>query len=90
MNTPHRHGGSPIRDFKRFGLKEGQIIDFSVNLNALGPPAIIRERWDELLAEIGLYPDIEGRGICEYSQKKLGLPPENLLAGNGNSTPCSG
>ncbi|MFH1489156.1 MAG: threonine-phosphate decarboxylase CobD, partial [Pseudomonadota bacterium] len=72
-------------DFARFDLQETPVLDFSVNLNPLGPPAIIKDRWMEWVDELQNYPTIEGEGAARYYREKFGLPPENCLAGNGST-----
>ena len=81
----YRHGGSPESDLKRFELAGRQVLDFSVNLNPLGPPEIVRVNWMETFNHIKDYPDIEGEGVSHYYQKRFGLSPNNILAGNGST-----
>lgn len=81
----HRHGGSPGLDFERLGLPERPVLDFSVNLNPLGPPQIVKEKWRDLARAIRDYPSVEGAGVYHYYQGKYGLPPQNFIAGNGST-----
>jgi histidinol-phosphate/aromatic aminotransferase/cobyric acid decarboxylase-like protein len=81
----HRHGGLHSADFSRFNLPQGTVIDFSVNLNPLGPPPIIRERWRELLAEIENYPTPAGDGVSHFYEERYGISPANFVAGNGST-----
>jgi threonine-phosphate decarboxylase len=81
----YRHGGTPGADLARFGIPERPILDFSVNLNFLGPPVIVREKWGMLLDAIRHYPPVEGDGIGRYYQEKFHIPCENFLAGNGST-----
>jgi len=81
----HRHGGTPEADLSRLDLQQGPILDFSVNLNPLGPPEIIRERWMDVIDGIENYPTLEGDGVSYYYQKKFGISPKNVLVGNGST-----
>ena len=81
----HRHGGIHPADFSRLNLTQRAVIDFSVNLNPLGPPPIIRERWMELLGEIENYPTPAGDGVSRYYEKRYGISPANFVAGNGST-----
>jgi len=81
----YRHGGRPRLDLDRFSLPDGPILDFSVNLNLLGPPAVIRERWPDLLDAITGYPSVDGEGVRRYYQEKFDLQAENILPGNGST-----
>lgn len=81
----HRHGGLPEEDFLRLSLPSAPVTDFSVNLNPLGFPGVIRREWPSLIREIEAYPSLEGKGVAEYLGQRLGLPPGNILAGNGST-----
>ncbi|MDD4726303.1 MAG: aminotransferase class I/II-fold pyridoxal phosphate-dependent enzyme [Tissierellia bacterium] len=62
---------------------EGELIDFSSNINPLGPP----EGLDEVLINsfkfLVAYPDIQYRHLRESIAKYLGACKENILVGNG-------
>lgn len=81
----YKHGGTPRLDMIRLGVPLGSVLDFSVNLNPLGPPAIIKEKWGELFEEIEQYPSVEGDGVAHYYQTIYGISPNNFLAGNGST-----
>ena len=81
----YKHGGTPRLDMIRLGVPVGPVLDFSVNLNPLGPPAIIKEKWGELFEEIEQYPSVEGDGVARYYQTISGIFPNNFLAGNGST-----
>jgi len=76
-----RHGGN-VYEMKRLYRKE--MIDFSANINPLGPAPgvkkVIRDNFDRILH----YPDSEGgalrRKIAEYWR----ISEENILLGNGS------
>ncbi len=79
------HGGNPAGALAGFGLAETQVLDFSVNLNPLGVPSVVRECWEGLADAVEDYPSIEGKGIVGYYRNKFNLSPENVLAGNGST-----
>ncbi|MBW2049794.1 MAG: threonine-phosphate decarboxylase [Deltaproteobacteria bacterium] len=81
----HIHGGSPRLQMERLGVRPGPVSDFSVNLNPLGPPALMRERWLELFEGVEHYPSVEGEGIARYYGSRYGIAPRNVLAGNGST-----
>lgn len=83
--TTYRHGGTPAADLERFGLAVQPVLDFSVNLNFIGPPAIIRENWERLFRTIENYPPVAGDGVARFYQEKFNLAPDNFLAGNGST-----
>jgi threonine-phosphate decarboxylase len=79
----HRHGGIPEHDFRRLNIKPRQVVDFSVNVNPLGPPSEITEGWSKLVGEIVHYPRIDALGVASFYRKKFHLPPNCVLPGNG-------
>lgn len=85
FNAAHQHGGNPEANFKRFGITEKSVIDFSVNTSPLGPPSEIKEIWLSLYEEIKRYPSVNGDGIKNYYEKHFNLQPGQILPGNGAS-----
>ena len=81
----HRHGGVRQEDFSRWNIVERPVTDFSVNLNPLGPPPVIRERWGDLYSGIEPYPTVNGAGVARYYEKRYGIGPEEFVAGNGST-----
>jgi histidinol-phosphate/aromatic aminotransferase/cobyric acid decarboxylase-like protein len=79
------HGGSPQLDMDRIGVSLRPILDFSVNLNPLGPPPIIKEKWQELLEAVEHYPSVEGEGVAHYYETVCNISSRNFLAGNGST-----
>ncbi len=84
-DSHYQHGGMPIVDLERLGLKERPVLDFSVNLNHLGPPEIVRENWPGFLEVLERYPSVEGEGIASYYSDRFNIPRDNVLAGNGST-----
>jgi threonine-phosphate decarboxylase len=85
MTENHRHGGNPGEDLSRFKLPGREIIDFSVNLNPLGIPDLIRSNWNDLIKKVKDYPSVNGNGIVRFFNKKTGVPESEILAGNGST-----
>jgi len=81
----YQHGGSPEKDMARLGVSERPVTDFSVNLNPLGRPPLLRERWMELWDRVEGYPSVEGEGVARYYEAKFGIPSGRFLAGNGST-----
>ena len=79
------HGGSPEYYFRRFNLPEREVIDFSVNINPLGPPPIVKKIWNKLLDNIPLYPTVDGQGVRAFYKKRFSIPDEFILSGNGST-----
>lgn len=81
----YRHGGAPVFDLRRFNMPERPLCDFSVNINPLGSPPIVKEKWAELVSAIENYPSMHGDGVAAYYERKFGIPSRNVLAGNGST-----
>jgi histidinol-phosphate/aromatic aminotransferase/cobyric acid decarboxylase-like protein len=81
----YQHGGEPDKLFKRFGLPERPVIDLSVNLNWMGPPQIILDRWPEMLESVMKYPSVEGASLKGYYSAKYAIPRDCILPGNGSA-----
>jgi threonine-phosphate decarboxylase len=79
------HGGAPQRDMVRLGVPLRPVLDFSVNLNPLGPPPVIQEKWHELFEAVEHYPSIEGEGAAHYYETVCDVSSRNFLAGNGST-----
>ena len=62
---------------------KGKIIDFSSNINPLGPPEKLKEELEKAYSELTAYPDINYRelksNIAEYLRCSLG----EVVLGNG-------
>lgn len=60
-------------------------LDFSININPLGLPLKAKLAYLRALKKISNYPDLDCRALTEALSKKLALPAENLVFGNGAS-----
>ncbi len=71
---PYEHGGN-VYDY------EGEIIDFSSNINPLGVPEWIFD----IIKKVDLtkYPDIKYRKLKEAISQHVGYSQENIIVGNG-------
>lgn len=85
VGEEHIHGGDPERELKRLGLAPRRVLDFSVNVSPLGVPEEIKNIWNDLFGEIESYPTVDGWGVVHYYEKRFGLDPSRILAGNGST-----
>ncbi|MDF2960875.1 MAG: cobalamin biosynthesis protein CobQ [Paenibacillus sp.] len=83
MLEQYGHGGDLWTAAERFGKSKDDFLDFSSNMNPLGPPAaaeiIMRERWRDIVA----YPDPAVRELRGKLAEKYKVPMESVLVGNG-------
>jgi threonine-phosphate decarboxylase len=80
----HRHGGDPFTDMQRLGIQKKPVLDFSVNVNPLGPPQNVKDAWPRLLESVSHYPSIDGEPLTDYYIKRFGISKECILPGNGS------
>jgi len=81
----YRHGGTPVFDQRRLNLPERPVRDFSVNINPLGSPLVVKENWAGLVSAVERYPSMHGDGVASYYEDKSSIYPRNVLAGNGST-----
>lgn len=74
------HGGD-ILTYKN--MYDGDIIDFSSNINPLGPPECFNEAVNHAVREINRYPDIKYRELKKEIGKYLGCSEGQVIVGNG-------
>lgn len=82
------HGGDGARIAAMHGVDVANTIDFSVNVNPLGPPAsVIDFLCDaaEMLASIPAYPDREAYVFKDAISKRYGIPQASIVVGNGSA-----
>lgn len=63
----------------------GEYIDFSANINPIGPPVALKEKWGEFYREISVYPDPFAIELRETISKKEGIESDSILIGNGGA-----
>lgn len=75
-----KHGGDLI-SYKDY--YQGELVDYSSNINPLGIPQGLKEKIIEDFYSIEAYPDIKYRGLKKSLSDYLGSKKENILVGNG-------
>jgi len=79
----HIHGGNIEQVRQKYDLQDKEIIDFSANINLLGPPLAIKKIMDKNPGIVTHYPQPQARALKQELAKKLNLPAENIIIGNG-------
>jgi cobyric acid synthase CobQ/L-threonine-O-3-phosphate decarboxylase len=80
-----KHGGHIRELAARSGLPEDSIIDFSANINPLGPPDWLRQVVSSSLDHVDQYPDPECKRLKEALAEKYGRRDTEALVGNGST-----
>ena len=82
--TPCIHGARAQESAEGSGKSLAELIDFSVNLNPLGPPELAR-KLAAAYKNIDNYPDNRYPGFKKAAAHSLNVMPENIVPGNGSS-----
>jgi len=80
---PFGHGGDLVTASERFGIPPLQLLDFSANINPLGPPPSVCALLQNGLASAVHYPDPAHRSFRRALAERLNVPDTWLLPGNG-------
>ncbi len=77
------HGGDLAAALQRWDPAAGEFIDFSSNINPLGPPDGLIDHLAAALPEVVSYPMPQARELRRKMAVFLNLQEESLLLGNG-------
>ena len=78
------HGAEAARALGRESA--GEFLDFSANINPLGPPeGALYAAQKALIGEVAAYPDGRYPGLCAALAGYLGVPEETVLPTNGGA-----
>ncbi|MDX1441816.1 MAG: threonine-phosphate decarboxylase CobD [Nitrosopumilaceae archaeon] len=77
-HKPVRHGGV-------YSISEpsSEILDFSSNINPLGPPQKVNKTIKKNLETLSIYPDPESKFLRKLLQKYTKTPISQIVVGNG-------
>ena len=71
------HGGLDAGELRSLGLRPDEVLDFSANINPLGPSQRVRQA--VLEADLSAYPDRHCLALREAIAAQSGVGIENLL-----------
>jgi L-threonine-O-3-phosphate decarboxylase len=81
--TRPEHGGAQARELRALGLDPREALDFSANINPLGPPPAVLQAIRD--ADYSRYPDPDCLDLREAIAARLHLRPQEILIGNGST-----
>ncbi|MFA6562788.1 MAG: cobyric acid synthase [Verrucomicrobiia bacterium] len=84
MNTPG-HGGNLRQLARAAGKAEREILDFSANINPLGPPEWLRPTISAQVAALTHYPDPDCAALVEAAAARYGVAAGDVVVGNGST-----
>jgi len=85
-----QHGGNLDAVERDYGIPKDEIIDFSGNVNPLGPPAPVLRAIADGAYAIERYPDVEYLALREGIGRYAGVDPAYVIPGNGSTELISG
>jgi threonine-phosphate decarboxylase len=85
QKTARVHGGNIHDAIKRYGLEGKKVLDFSSNVNPLGPSAAARRAAKKALALIDRYPDPDMTDLRKAIARYFGIKPGHVICGNGSN-----
>ncbi|HEY2495151.1 MAG TPA: threonine-phosphate decarboxylase CobD [Paenibacillus sp.] len=83
MLEVYGHGGDLESAAQLYGRGVDTFLDFSANINPLGPPPEVLERLQDAVASIIRYPDPGHREFKEILAAKLDVTTDAICVGNG-------
>ncbi|MBM3887663.1 MAG: cobyric acid synthase [Verrucomicrobia bacterium] len=79
------HGGNLRQLARTAGKAEADILDFSANLNPLGPPEWLRALISSQVSSLVHYPDPDCAALVQAAAERYGVAPDEVIAGNGST-----
>ncbi len=79
----HIHGGDIEEAKKKYNIKGDMIIDFSVNINFIGPPPDLYNNIVKNITDIERYPEPNSRKLKIKLSEHHGINLENIVLANG-------
>lgn len=79
------HGGDIRRIARAAGRSERDILDFSANINPLGPPEWLQPLINSQISALQHYPDPHCTELVKSVAERYGVSREEVIAGNGST-----
>lgn len=79
------HGGNIHKMLRDSGREGKELLDFSANINPLGPPEWLRPLISSQLENLIHYPDPENKSFIDAVADETGVGPEHIVVGNGTT-----
>jgi histidinol-phosphate/aromatic aminotransferase/cobyric acid decarboxylase-like protein len=79
------HGGDLHKLSQQSGKAPDELLDFSANLNPLGPPRWLNDVYVSSWQQIPHYPEPKGASLIAVIAKCYGIPEDTIVLGHGSS-----
>jgi len=83
--TSNKHGGNLRKLAATAGIAPEEILDFSANINPLGPPEWMRPLVSRMIASLAHYPDPDCAALIKAISARYGVAEDEIVAGNGST-----
>ena len=83
IQPQHQHGGNLSQLSQRSGIAKDKLIDFSANINPLGPPEWLRPLISAHISDLVHYPDPDCSELVAALAKQNNVTSDQILVGNG-------
>ncbi len=80
-----KHGGNITKLAAAAGRPAGEILDFSANINPLGPPEWLRPLISSRVSSLVHYPDPDCTDLVRAFSERFGVAADEVLMGNGET-----
>src|SRR5271157_4393561 len=83
--TSNKHGGNLRKLASAAGLSPDDILDFSANINPLGPPEWVRPHVSRTISSLTHYPDPDCTSLIKAISTRYRVTEDEIIAGNGST-----
>lgn len=84
--TPRFHGGNIVAAARQYDVAEKKLLDFSSNVNPLGPSSAAHRAAKKSLAIIDRYPDPDATELRQAIARYFGIKQEQVICGSGSNS----
>ena len=78
-----KHGGRALEFAREHNIDYRAVLDFSANINPLGPSPRAIDAVMRGIGRVGVYPDENALGLTRALSNHLGISTDTILPGNG-------
>lgn len=83
IRPQHQHGGNLNQLSQRSGIAKDKLIDFSANINPVGPPEWLRPLISATISDLVHYPDPDCTELIAALAKQNGVTIDQIVVANG-------
>lgn len=85
MSEIFDHGGGVFALARLLGVPPEELLDFSANINPLGPPPGVREAFNESFSRLVHYPDRDAAELRHALARLHGVKTARIMVSNGST-----